>query len=211
MTMQLGLIGRIFPLLLNKTVYDYTQKALPGLEIRTFRKKHKQGYKAMVKRTPSVGSMKDNMFAVVMYLACYGFSYYKADPEHITMDVFDGMIDAICKSDIMKRMYQGKNCFDQKEIDKYVRGAERSKKREYPMDWVFDFSYDLSVPEYYVTHRECGVCKIGQQENLMFLTPHMCVMDYPTIEYKGGKLLCTKTLGAGGDCCDFHVVKGDRA
>ena len=67
----------------------------------------------------------------------------------------------------------------------------------YPMDWVFDFSYDLSVPEYYVTHRECGVCKIGQQEHLEFLTPHMCVMDYPTIEYKGGKLLRTKTLGAG--------------
>lgn len=78
------------------------------------------------------------------------------------------------------------------------------------MDWVFDFSYDLSVPEYFVTHRECGVCKIGQQESLMFLTPHMCVMDYPTIEYKGGKLLRTKTLGAGGDCCDFHVVKGDK-
>lgn len=54
---------------------------------------------------------------------------------------------------------------------------------------VFDFSYDLSVSEYYVTHRECGVCKIGQQENLQFLIPYMCVMDYPTIEYKGGKLL----------------------
>jgi len=129
---------------------------------------------------------------------------------HITPDVFDGMIDALCKSDMMKSFYKGKNCFDQKEIDKYVRGSERSKKREYPMDWVFDFSYDLSVPEYYVTHRECGVCKIGQQEGLMFLTPHMCVMDYPTIEYKGGKLLRTKTLGAGGDCCDFHVVKGDN-
>lgn len=77
------------------------------------------------------------------------------------------------------------------------------------MDWVFDFSYDLSVPEYFVTHRECGVCKIGQQEDLAFLTPHMCVMDYPTIEYKGGKLLRTKTLSTGGDCCDFHVVKGE--
>ena len=111
---------------------------------------------------------------------------------------------------LVSRRIGQKNCFDQKEIDKYVRGSERSKKREYPMDWVFDFSYDLSVPEYYVTHRECGVCKIGQQEGLMFLTPHMCVMDYPTIEYKGGKLLRTKTLGAGGDCCDFHVVKGDK-
>ena len=36
----------------------------------------------------------------------------------------------------------------------------------------------------------------------------MCMMDYPTIEYKGGKLLRTKTLSTGGDCCDFHVIKG---
>ena len=72
---------------------------------------------------------------------------------------------------------------------------------------LFDFSYDLSVPEYYVTHRECGVCKLARQEDLMFLMPHMCVMDYPTIEYKGGKLIRTKTLGAGDDCCNFHVVK----
>ena len=193
--MKLGIAGRLFPLMFSKVVYGYTAKAVPELNIGEFKKKQRKEYEAMVKRTPSVGSMKDNMFAPVMYLACYGFSYYKADPEHITLDVFDGMIDALCKSDMMKRFYKGKNCFDQKEIDKYVRGSERSKKREYPMDWVFDFSYDLSVPEYYVTHRE---------------TPHMCVMDYPTIEYKGGKLLRTKTLGAGGDCCDFHVVKGDK-
>ena len=47
-------------------------------------------YRAMVARTPSVGSMKENMFAPVMYLACYGFTYYKADPEHITMEVRPG-------------------------------------------------------------------------------------------------------------------------
>ena len=46
----------------------------------------------------------------------------------------DGMIDAICKCDTMKRFYKGKNCFDRKEIDKYVHGSERSKKKQYPMD-----------------------------------------------------------------------------
>lgn len=81
------------------------------------------------------------------------------------------------------------------------------KKQEYAMDWVFDFSYDLSVPEYYVTHRQCGVCKLGKQEGMEFLMPYMCKTDYPTIEYKGGKLIRTKTLGEGADCCDFHVVK----
>ena len=131
--MKLGIAGRLFPFMFSKVVYEYTAKAVPELNIREFKKKHKKEYEAMVGRTPSVGSMKDNMFAPVMYLACYGFSYYKADPAHITLDVFDGMIDALCKSDIMKRFYKGKNCFDQKEIDKYVRGSERSKKREYPM------------------------------------------------------------------------------
>ena len=205
--MKLGIMGRLFPAMFGKVVYAYTASVLPDMDIRAFRKKQMKEYKDMVSRTPSVGSAKENMFAPVMVLACFGFSYYKADPKRITTDVFDGMIDAICQSDRMKRFYKGKNCFDPKEIDKYVRGSERSKKREYPMDWVFDFSYDLSVPEYYVTHRECGVCKIAQREGLMFLMPHMCVMDYPTIEYKGGKLFRTKTLGAGDDCCDFHVVK----
>ena len=206
--MKLGIIGRLFPLMFSSVVYGYTAKAVPGMDIRAFKKKQMREYKAMAARTPGVGSMKENMFAPVMYLACFGFSYYKADPEHITTDVFGGMIDAICKSDLMKRVYEGKDCFDQTEIDKYVRGSERSKKREYPMDGVFDFSYDLSVPEYFVTHRECGVCKIARQEGLMFLMPYLCEMDYPTIEYKGGKLIRTKTLGAGDDCCDFHVVKG---
>ncbi len=79
------------------------------------------------------------------------------------------------------------------------------------MDWVFDFSCDLSVPEYFVTYRECGVCKIAQREGMMFLMPYMCAMDYPTIEYKGGHLIRTQTLGQGGGCCDFCVVKKDAA
>ena len=205
--MKSGIMEMLFPAMFGKTVYGYTEKALPGIHIREFRKKHLKEYREMARRTPSVGSPKENMFAPVMYLGCYGFAYYKADPERITMDVFDGMIDAVCSSETMKRFYKGKNCFDPKEIGKYEMGSERSKRRQYPMDWVFDFSCDPSVPEYFVTHHECGVCKIAQQENLMFLMPHMCVMDYPTIEYKGGKLIRTKTLGNGDDCCDFHVVK----
>ena len=207
--MKYGAIGALVPLLFDKPVYEFTADALPEMDIKAFKRAHKNEYTAMVKRTPSVGSLKDNMFSMVMYLACYGFSYYKAAPDKITIEIFDGMIAVLCNSDMMKSFYKGKDCFSQKEIDKYVRGAERSRKKEYPMDWVFDFSYDLSVPEYYVTHRECGVCKIGQREDLQFLVPHMCVMDYPTIEYKGGKLIRTKTLGKGDDCCDFHVIRPD--
>ena len=82
--MKLGIMGRLFPAMFGKVVYGYTAKALPELDIRAFRKKQRKEYKAMVARTPSVGSMKENMFAPVMYLACFGFSYYKADPKHIS-------------------------------------------------------------------------------------------------------------------------------
>ena len=100
--MKYGFMGMLFASMFGKTIYEYTEKAVPQIKIPEFRKKHMAEYKAMVKRTPSVGSPKENMFAPVMYLACYGFAYYKADPEHITMEVFDGMIDAICKCDTMK-------------------------------------------------------------------------------------------------------------
>lgn len=89
--MKYGFMGRLFSAMFGKTVYEYTSKAIPQMDIRGFKKKHLAEYKAMVARTPSVGSMKDNMFAPVMYLACYGFAYYKADPEHITMEVFDAL------------------------------------------------------------------------------------------------------------------------
>ena len=85
--MKLGMTGRLFPAMFGKVVYDYTAKALPELDIREFKKKQKREYKAMVARTPSVGSMKENMFAPVMYLACYGFAYYKAAPEHMIIAV----------------------------------------------------------------------------------------------------------------------------
>ena len=45
--MKLGLIGRLFPRLLRKAVYDYTAQALPELDIRAFEKRHRKEYAAM--------------------------------------------------------------------------------------------------------------------------------------------------------------------
>lgn len=205
--MKYGLLGAMIPLLLDKTVYSYTEKALPDIDIAGFKKRHRAEYKAMAERTPGVGGTKENMLCSTMYIACYGFAYYKADPEHITLDVFDGMINAVCSSDMMVKAYKGKDAFDPKQMAKYEKGAARSQKGEYPMDWRFTFNWDPAVPEYYLTYSECGVCKIAQRENLEFLVPHVCVMDYAMIELKGARLLRTKTLGSGDDRCDFHVVR----
>lgn len=204
--MKYGLTGMMIPLLLDKTVYGYTKDRLPDIDIDSFKKKHHEEYKAMAARTPEVGGMK-NMLNSTMYIACYGFAYYKADPKHITMDVFDGMIQAVCNCDMMVKAYKGKDAFDPKQMEKYTKGALRSQKGEYPMDWKFTFRWDPEKPEYYLTYSECAVCKIAKQEDLQFLVKHVCVMDYAMIELKGAKLIRSKTLGNGDDCCDFHVIK----
>ena len=43
--MKLGLIDRLFPLMFSKVVYGYTEKAVPALDIRAFKKQHKKNTK----------------------------------------------------------------------------------------------------------------------------------------------------------------------
>ena len=127
--MKYGLMGSVFPMLLGKIIYEYTEKAVPEIDIREFRKKHLKEYKAIVERTSSVGSPKENFLSPSVYLACYVLAYYKAGKDKITMDIFDGMVDAVATSKTMKSFYSGKDCFSQKESDKYVKGSARSKER----------------------------------------------------------------------------------
>ena len=42
--MKLGIAGRLFPLMFSKVVYGYTAKAVPELNIREFKKKHRKEY-----------------------------------------------------------------------------------------------------------------------------------------------------------------------
>ncbi len=204
--MKYGLIAIYMAHLFSKEIYAFTRERCPEIELKAFRKRHKKEYKAMVRRTPGVGGMKENPLSVVMYMACYGLSYYKAGEGKISEQTYAEMIKALCKSDMLRKFYEGRYVFDDKNIAKYNRIHENSKKRKYEMDWVGEFDYRPEVPEFYLTYRQCGICKLAKQENLGFLVKHMCVMDYPSIEYMKGKLLRSKTLGNGDDCCDFHVV-----
>lgn len=204
--MKYGIVGAFIPLLMDKTVYSYTKEALPDVDLKAFRKRHHAEYKAIVARTPGIGSMKENMLYSTYYIACYGFAYYRAD-ERITQEIFEGMIGAVCDSALMAKAYKGKSAFDAKKIASYEKGAVRSQKSEYPMDWKFTFKYNPDVPEYFLTYSECGVCKIAEQEKLQFLVPCLCAMDYASTALMGAKLIRTKTIGNGDECCNFHIVK----
>ena len=65
--------------------------------------------------------------------------------------------------------------------------------------------------EYYITHKQCGICKLAQQEGGSHIMRHLCTMDYYTFEMRGAVLDRTKTLGYGDDECNFHVMSTERA
>ena len=204
--MKYGLYGAVVPLLLDGILKDYLKKELPEVDRKVFMKNLKKEYRSMVERTEDIG--KDNIFRMTMYMACYGFSVYKADPEVMNEEKFAGFIHALSYSKLMEKAYKGKDPFSKANVNKYAKGALRSQKGQYPMDWKFTFESNPEVPEYFITHTECGVCKLGQKEGLFRLVKYMCTMDYAAYEFQGVTLLRTKTIGNGDDCCDFHVVKG---
>ena len=74
--------------------------------------------------------------------------------------------------------------------------------------------YIETVPgkdEYYITHKQCGICKLTKRKHCEEITKHLCMMDYYTFEMQGAVLDRTKTLGYGDDECNFHLMSKERA
>jgi len=161
--MKYGLYGAIVPLLLDGIVKDYLKEALPEVNRKEFMKNLKKEYRAMVERTEDIG--KDNMFRMTLYMACYGFSFYKADPELITDDIFAGFIHALSYSKLMEIAYRGKDPFRKSNTDKYAKGALRSQKGEYPMDWKFTFECILKYRNFTLPTPNAGSASWGRRKD----------------------------------------------
>ena len=113
----------------------------------------------------------------------------------------------------MVKAKQGKSAFTEKEIATRTRQAAWSRDHidEYPMNWFYYFQTVPGEDEYYITHKQCGICKLTKQERCEEITKYLCMMDYYTFEMQGAVLDRTKTLGYGDDECNFHLMSKARA
>lgn len=75
--MKYGIMGGFIRLAFAGTAFDYIKKTLPDIEPASYRKRVIREYKAIVKRTPGIGKMKDNMFVVTMYAGAFLIALYK--------------------------------------------------------------------------------------------------------------------------------------
>lgn len=202
--LKYGIYAKAVELLCFKSALKKLSVLHPEIDIKEYKKKVKQEYKAMLLRTPDIGGSSLEMN---LYIAAFVFSLHKAYPEKITPEVVDEMVTAVFESPFMIKAHKNKKCtlFTDKVQDKKVRESIASQNSPYELDWKF--KYEKGKDEFYNTYTECGICKLGTRENCFEFVPCLCNMDERNYRNEGGKLHRTKTLAQGDDCCNFHVTK----
>lgn len=86
--------------------------------------------------------------------------------------------------------------------------AEKSQKKTYPADWVYDFVPGDGNFEYGINYTECGILKYFKSQGAEDFTPYLCLLDFPQSIALGSGLERTSTLARGGSCCDFRYKSG---
>ena len=211
--MKYGIIGAFIKFAFAKTAFEYVEKEIPEIDMPSYKKRVLKEYKAIVERTPAIGSMKDNMFVMTMYAGAFLIALYKEADGKIGEEKLKGLVRAAAYCPLMVKAKQGKSAFTEKEIANRTKQAKWSRDHieEYPMNWFYYFETVPGKDEYYITHKQCGICKLTKQEGCEEITKHLCMMDYYTFEMQWAVLDRTKTLGYGDDECNFHLMSRARA
>lgn len=202
--LKYGIYAKAVGLLCFKSALGCLSGIYPEMDMKSYKKKVKHEYKAMLLRTPDLGGSSLEMN---LYIAAFIFSLHKAEPEKITPDIVDKMVTAVFDSPFMIKAHKNKKCtlFTDKVQDKKMKESIASQTSKYELDWKF--KYEKGVDEFYNTYTECGICKLGQREGCFEFVPCLCNMDERNYRNEGGQLHRTKTLAQGDDCCNFHVTR----
>lgn len=79
--LKYGIFAKAVELLCFKSALARLSTILPEIDIKQYKKKVKQEYKAMLLRTPDIGGSSLEMN---LYIAAFVFSLHKAEPGKIT-------------------------------------------------------------------------------------------------------------------------------
>ena len=122
---------------------------------------------------------------------------------------FEGMVSASMRSPLVVTAFRGKakTAFTLKAQYKRAATASLADADRNPFQWNAEVIFGRDAEEYTILYHQCGLCALGRQEGLPHLVPYLCALDTMSVDWMGGRLYRTKTLAAGGDCCDFISAK----
>lgn len=192
-------------------IYKTLKRERPTLLSRAFKRRLSAEYKAIIERTAGLGGARHNPMEVILYFLIFLIAVYKVAAGQIDEALFSQLIDDLVASPFMKRVARAEGAFSKKTLRMQAKLATQSQKKAFQNDWVSQFEHRAGSGEYFITYRECGICKVAKKEGVFHLAKHLCKMDYALFAYKNAVLDRTKTLADGDDCCNFHIMTPQKA
>ena len=206
--MKISLCEKIMWYALSPTIFKFIEQYWEDIDIQSIKRLSKGNYKAMISRTPDIGSFRKNPLRIPLAGGLLWLSVYDAMEGKMNEEQFGEMVSATIEAPMLKKNFQKQKPFDIKTQKKKI---EKNKIANAASDSEFNWNTELILGrdenEYTVIYHRCGLCALGKQEHHEELIPYMCKMDYETIAMMGGVLKRKGTIATGADCCDFYVCK----
>ena len=167
--------------------------------------KIEEEYKKIMIRAKDIG--KNNMLLSSYSLAAFFIAMNrttKLNPE----ENYNILKKGLEKSKLLK-VFLGneKSYFSKKKMEKRRKWSKQTYERKYENDWIVDVIEKTDDFEFGLDYKECGVCKLCQDEKCFELAKYLCKLDFVLVEIIGIRLKRTKTLAEGFEKCDFRFYR----
>ena len=107
--MKYGVVGVFIKFAFAKTAFSYIEKTVPEMDMASYKKRVLKEYRAVVERTPGIGSMKNNMFVMTMYAGAFLIALYKEADGKLDEEKLKGLVRAAAYCPLMVKAKQGKS------------------------------------------------------------------------------------------------------
>ncbi|MHA1492171.1 MAG: L-2-amino-thiazoline-4-carboxylic acid hydrolase [Promethearchaeota archaeon] len=195
---------------------DLLMKKFSESKTKEIIKQMKNEYEELFPEIPYIGGKKNPYttmlvnsvadLAIMRILEKEGLTYHE-----IGEFIYESS-EIVYKSRIRKLKKTGQHPADQlfnKVYVNYVKTlTEKSQKKQYPYDWVWEFvEGDGKIFDYGFNISECGIHKVFKKLGAEKYVPFICLIDYATANMYGFGFTRTQNLGNGAPICDLRYIK----
>lgn len=200
-----------------RIVKDLLEKRYRNSKLNELINLMRDEYEVIIPEIPYIGGRK-NLYTVLLIdcmanlpiirvLENEGFTYREIG------EFIYNFWETVNKKRKRKLEKQGQNPADQyfnKDfIDYMKKSAEKSQKKQYPYDFVWEFvEGDGKTFDYGYNYSECGINRIFKKLGAEKYMPFICLADFATANVYEFGFTRTQTLGNGAPICD-HRYKRD--
>jgi hypothetical protein len=169
-------------------------------------------YEVLIPKTPYIGGEENHLTnSLIGSIECLAFYQAMKARGKTAVDTGKVLYDAIAKrfDEPIPEIPLSKILSEEQLIKRRKERAERSQRREYELDFVYEFvEGDGEAFDYGYNFIECATQKFYIAQGADEFLPFYCFLDFPKSKLYGLGLFRTCTLAESCGVCDFRFTAG---